>query len=880
MKLTYILGCLRRVAFLFLALTIAGAASADMKTWTGSGDGQRWDNADNWSPAGVPTSSDAVEIAGSATVYAPYTATCHSLRIGPSATFYLGGTGSTLLTPTLFDATDLTDRTFTTVGDLVVEGKALFGARNTDVETRVTIGGDMVVSNTASAVYAFAGKIELDLAQQTWQQYKRGGASFDIGGNLKFLDSAKVYVVCHNYSGMPVVWNVAGDVTVGVNAVIYGSNYVSDKNVTGFGWKAGTGNGQPTYNGKKYVKGCAYQKGGAYGGTSDSNSGTYGYANAPFYPGAGGYYWDTARGDGGGAVRIATKGIFSLDGKIYVTGGHATGNNQGAGSGGSVWLTCRDFEVGENALIHARGGSSSANTDAQYFRPGGGGRVAIIKGDPTDAQLEQLYATGSCADLAVIASDMSDSERSPYPTLVNVTGGTNPSYSSKNGRAGTAVFLEVENGEPDPGAATKTWVGMGDAERWDVAENWYPAGVPTIEDVIDLADALTVYAPFTASVGSLRIGPSATLYLGGTGTVSEPGLYDSSDLTDRALNVASNLVVEGTVVFGAKNTDVATRVSVGCDMVVSNTASVYAFAGKIESDVSLQTWRQYKQGGASFAIGRDLEITDSAKIRVVCHSESGMPVVWNVASNVTIGVNAIIYGSEYVASNNVAGFGWRAGRNTATGNYAPWGMGYKEKCGGAYGGASAYQHSQAQWRNENTYGFAYAPFYPGAGGYYWDTVRGLGGGAVRIAAGGAIVLDGKIYVTGGSGGSRDQGGGSGGSVWLTAATFAAGENALIDARGGTALAGEENTYFRAGGGGRVAIMTGGPSDAQLESLYERGTCHGIAVLAADMGVSPWPTLVDVSGGVNTVLSTNSGSAGTAVYLSIVNRPRGLCIIAY
>lgn len=876
MKLTYVLGCLRRVAFLFLALAIAGTASADMKTWTGSGDGQRWDNVDNWSPAGVPTSSDAVEIAGSATVYAPYTATCHSLRIGPSATFYLGGTGSTLLTPTLFDATDLTDRTFTTVGDLVVEGTALFGARNTDVETRVTIGGDMVVSNAQSAVYAFAGKVELDLAKQTWQQYKRGGASFTIGRDLLIADSSKVRVVCHNESGMPVVWNVARDVRVGENAMILGSEYVSDKNVTGFGWKSGTGSTQAIYNSNKYGKGCAYQKGGAYGGSSNGNSGTYGYANAPFYPGAGGYYWDTMRGFGGGAVRIAAGGAIALNGKIYVTGGHGTGSNQGAGSGGSVWLTCRNFEPGDKALIQARGGGSSANADHTYFRPGGGGRVAVIIGAPTDAQLDQLYATGSCVDLSVMAADMND-ENAPWPALVDVTGGANPSNAGMKGGKGTAVYLQVENGNPE--SAAKSWVGMGDGQRWDDADNWSPSGVPTSEDVIDLSGAVTIYAPSTASVGSLRVGPSATLYLGGTGAASAPALYDSSDLSDRTLNVVSNFVVEGTVVFGAKNTDVVTRATVGCDMVVSNTASVYAFAGKVESDIALQTWRQYKAGGASFTIGRDLAIADSAKVNVVCHSESGMPVVWNVASNVTIGANATIYGSGYTADNNVSGFGWRAGRNAANGAYVPWGRGYKEKCGGAHGGVSAYNYPQSQWRNENTYGFANAPFYPGAGGYYWDEVRGLGGGAVRIAAGGVIALYGKIYVTGGSGGGGDQGGGSGGSVWLTCSEFSAGENALVNARGGTALSGKEHNNFRAGGGGRVAIMTGRPSDAQIEQLYATGTCRGLAVLAADMSASPWPTLVDVSGGVNTLLSSNSGSAGTAVYLTVVDGPRGLVIFA-
>ena len=54
----------RAVSVGFLALILSAPAFAVTKTWTnnnGSGDG-RWLTAANWSPAGVPTSSDDVEI--------------------------------------------------------------------------------------------------------------------------------------------------------------------------------------------------------------------------------------------------------------------------------------------------------------------------------------------------------------------------------------------------------------------------------------------------------------------------------------------------------------------------------------------------------------------------------------------------------------------------------------------------------------------------------------------------------------------------------------------------------------------------------------------------------------------------------------------------
>src|SRR5688572_13411435 len=82
----------RAVSVGFLALVLSSPAFAVTKTWTnnnGTGDG-KWNTASNWSPAGVPTSADDVEI-GVTDQTSNYltidsTATANSLTIGNAFT--------------------------------------------------------------------------------------------------------------------------------------------------------------------------------------------------------------------------------------------------------------------------------------------------------------------------------------------------------------------------------------------------------------------------------------------------------------------------------------------------------------------------------------------------------------------------------------------------------------------------------------------------------------------------------------------------------------------------------------------------------------------------------------------------------------------------
>lgn len=120
--------------------------------------------------------------------------------------------------------------------------------------------------------------------------------------------------------------------------------------------------------------------------------------------------------------------------------------------------------------------------------------------------------------------------------------------------------------------------------------------------------------------------------------------------------------------------------------------------------------------------------------------------------------------------------------------------------GGGYGGRGG---GVENWAN-TLFGLggaacsdAAAPNAPGSAGgtaYYGGYAAGSGGGAVRIEAAGAVVVNGTISANGGDGSSA--GSGSGGGIYITCHTLA-GTGGIIRANGGGAYGG--------GGGGRIAV---------------------------------------------------------------------------
>lgn len=396
--------------------------SAEPREFTFAGTGD-WYDLEQWDGTAIPSAKDTVTVTGNATL--PLAAQVDVSNLVVSA-----GTLS-------FDLARDVDAKLAVAGDLMVANgaKISLGALKRTGRADLAVGGTLTLNGTGT-IEVFAGE-GTEEGVPGWRAFKQGGSAV-TADELILNDTAKLLVHAARYSGLPVVCNIAGDVTVAEGARIAGSNYVEDRNCYGWGWEAPKGLG--------YAAG----KGGAYGGIGgNSNTKTNGWVCAPFYPGSPGSYRSDNRGQGGGAVRIAAGGTVTLNGGIYVTGGHNENSGNHAGSGGGVWVTCAEFVPGANARIHARGGRSNQHGSAYA---GGGGRVAIMTGSPSAEQIDALYETGTCDDLLVVAEDMNDAVASPWPNLVNVKGGENNDNAANasyigHGKPGTAVLLKNSFGQ-------------------------------------------------------------------------------------------------------------------------------------------------------------------------------------------------------------------------------------------------------------------------------------------------------------------------------------------------------------------------------------------------------------------------------------------------
>ena len=107
-----------------------------------------------------------------------------------------------------------------------------------------------------------------------------------------------------------------------------------------------------------------------------------------------------------------------------------------------------------------------------------------------------------------------------------------------------------------------------------------------------------------------------------------------------------------------------------------------------------------------------------------------------------------------------------------------------------------------------TYGSITTPTNSGSGG----NGGGLGGGAVRLAVDGAVLVNGTISADGVE--SGDQRGGAGGSVYLTSGTLSG---------TGTIRADGASVFYGSGGGGRVSVVLtnsgAGPSPGPSGSSF-------------------------------------------------------------
>ena len=229
-------------------------------------------------------------------------------------------------------------------------------------------GSSAVTVSAAFTVGAFRAGALNDLKQGTVNVTFENGVSTNVvSGNVHLLRGATL-----THTALPSTANepkderyrlnlsVGGDMIIEENAFVN----VSDK---GYRTKRGPGRGEN------------YLGGGAYGGCAYNNPmACYGSIRRPVNCGSGGYSYG-----GGGAVRLVVAGTLTVDGKILADS--STGNSNGTGSGGSIWLTA-------GALTG--GGYISAMSSSTDW-PAGGGRISIVQTKATSLSFGDRICAGS-----------------------------------------------------------------------------------------------------------------------------------------------------------------------------------------------------------------------------------------------------------------------------------------------------------------------------------------------------------------------------------------------------------------------------------------------------------------------------------------------------
>ena len=828
------------------AVLAAGLAFGGPKAWIGGESGD-WNVPTNWDPVGIPDSSDDVMVV---------------------------------------------DADVTLTGPIDINALTVVGAAKLTVKAIGLEGDDLAVFST----------LETDLAPIAAKLWEKATV-VNVRNDFTVDDGATVYPEADKVSGVPVIFKVGGDFTLGEGSSFNAVN-------RGWGWTLGTTDlaGAKTNPGGTAAwtfapgAGRAYNYGGGYGGNASCpnvNGGrnygySYGCSFAPFLPGScSGVYTQTSAATvdgtrGGGAIVIFTEGEATIDGTMTAM---SERHDYSSASGGSIWLTAESFTFGTSARLTAKAADSQ---NYQWQGVGGGGRIALAEGYTWDDMataaggtvptgfIEQPTIWPEIVDADVSKAACNDAKKNyepnpgtlsyvrqadkPVQMRVTIDGAGSVTYDGttydesfvinvpvNEALALTAAVADgnvfgawygdglavdgVANQElsytaslpfklrvvfKSLTATTRAWTGAVSAD-WNTGANWNPAGVPGPNDSVSVSGGTTRLGVST-ELNALTLDNGAALTVG-----------DSTVRNDATLDIAGDLNVLG----GSTLT------------VFAGTLTNLSVFATLETDIAPLTnalWNAAK----IVTVGGNLTVTGAGStVYPDADKVTGVPVFFKVGGDFTLGE-----GASFNAVRR--GWGWTAGtttlagakKNTGAAAAAGWslapGSGRDYYVGGGYGGNAAYVQVNAGAKFGYAYGNALAPFLPGSNSgwynqsqFFMDNTRG--GGAVVVFTEGNATIDGTVDV---SSEYKDHSGASGGGIWLTAAKFTFGDNALLNAKGANI-----SGYYGQGlgGGGRIALAEG-YSWADIETAVGGSVPDGFrdagTILASEVAT-------DVAGGTFT-----------------------------
>jgi hypothetical protein len=214
----------------------------------------------------------------------------------------------------------------------------------------------------------------------------------------------------------------------------------------------------------------------------------------------------------------------------------------------------------------------------------------------------------------------------------------------------------------------------------------------------------------------------------------------------------------------------------------------------------------------------------------------------SVTGNVEVDVGGAI-------NANGKGYGGDAGPGAGYAAGSP-----ADGSGAGYGGIGGMSSSNAM--GGTVYGsFAQPTDLGSGGGTSYAGLGGAGGGAIQITAGGIFIINGTISADGANGTNSRSGGGSGGSIWITAQLVSG--SGAISAQGGVG----EPTHGGGGGGGRIAIQS--DVNSLAGSLVAYG---GAGAMTGGAGT----VYTELTGQNGLLVFDNGGHAGTNSLIAIAN----------
>jgi ribosomal 50S subunit-recycling heat shock protein len=698
----------------------------------------------------------------------------------------IGGTGVITLAGNVYVASDLTlDSGISASGSLTVDGNVTVNAGDT------TLGGALTLPTAATTLTVTGGSLTAGGAITVLDQITVSGGALTANGDITAPNQIAITSGSMKMNGDATLSTTQLDVggTLYLNAVnTYSTVDVTTLNVTGTisanGYGCGstksfdTGtnsgcidNGTATYTGFGEGGDSNAPGGGGYGGPGANSYGdggnTYGTADlaVPMLGSGGGANTSgLAAGAGGGAMLLQVAGTLTNDGVITANGaaGKKSGvvTNSGGGSGGSIKIIA-DTLAGTTGVIQAKGGVGGYTTNyGLYAGSGGGGRIYVG------------YTTANS-----------------YSGSFNAAGGGGP----KVGEVGSVLVK-------DNSAIPNVKVG----------------GNGAVDDTLD-----------GTNDGTLNFTSLEVLDIGGTGVITLAGnVYVASDLTlDSGISASGSLTVDGNVTVNAGDTTLG-----GALTLPTAATTLTVTGGSLTAGGAITVLDQITVSGGALTANGDITAPNQIAITSGSMKMNGDATLSTTQLDVggTLYLNAVnTYSTVNVTTLNVTGTisansygcgstqsfdtGTNSGCiNNGTSTYVGFGEGADSNApgGGGYGGPGGNSYG----KGGNTYGtadLAVLMLGSGGGANTSGLAAGVGGGAMLLQVAGTLTNDGVITANGAAGKKSgvvtNSGGGSGGSIKITA-DILAGTTGVIQAKGGVGgYTTNYGLYAGSGGGGRIFV---------------------------------------------------------------------------